>query len=104
MIKKGDPIINGFCYLSDGVMICIDLATETPKKYSLESFKSFMKDSGIDETYIILINMNNGIVIPLFKYKLETKTGKTSVRAKDKSLDVLVDTCYKICIELTSLI
>ena len=102
MIDKNNPIINGFCYMDGKVMVCIDLVTEKPKKYSAENFKAFIKENDINETYIILINIDNGTIIPLYRYKLESKNENIPIRARDRSLDILIDTCYQICIQLTS--
>ena len=95
-----NKIINGFCFLKNDDMIFVDLVTEKPEKLKKKYFEIFIKEYEIDESYIILSNKNEGIVNLLYKYKLTSKTNSDkSINAKDRTIDNLVDVCYKICIE-----
>jgi hypothetical protein len=101
--NNNSSIINGLCYINGNIIVCIDLYTETPKKYSIETFRSFIKDNDVNEQCIILVNIENDSITPLYKYKLEGKDTNTPIYAKTKSVDVLVSTCYDICIEINKL-
>lgn len=93
-----NKIINGFCFLKDEDVIFVDLLTEKTEKYKKDYFKKFLDEFEIDETYIILSNRDNGYVSLLYKYKLSSKN-KTDIKARDKSVNQLIDVCYKVCIE-----
>lgn len=93
-----DKIINGFCFLKDDDIVFVDLISEKTENYKKDYFKKFLEEFGIDETYIILANRDKGYVSLLYKYKLSSKN-KTDIKARDKTIDQLIDVCYKVCIE-----
>lgn len=96
---KSDKIINGFCFLKDDSVVFVDLVTERTENYKKSYFDKFIKEYEIDEDYIVLANRENGFVSMLYKYKLTNSKTKNPIKAKDKSIDNLIDVCYKICIE-----
>lgn len=93
-----NKIINGFCFLKNEDMVFVDLVTEKTETLKKKYFDKFLKEYEIDESYIILSNRDDGLVNLLYKYKLSSKNDKT-IYAKDRTLDNLIDVCYKICID-----
>ena len=96
---KSEKIINGFCFLKDEDVIFVDLVTENNEKFKKSYFNKFIQEYQIDDECIVLANKDGGYVTMLFKYKLTNSKTKMSIKAKDKSIDNLIDVCYKICIE-----
>lgn len=94
-----DKIINGFCFIKDDNVVFVDLITEKTEDYKKSYFDKFIKEYDLDEHYIVLANKENGIITMLFKYKLSTSKSNIPIKAKDKTIDNLINVCYKICIE-----
>lgn len=100
MQKGPSEIINGLCYIDGNVVNFIDIVTERCTKYKRGSFEKFIQENGIDETYIILSNYHDGLVTPLYKYKVSSTKNETEILVKSKTNDQIIDLFYKICIKL----
>ncbi len=96
-----NSIINVFCYLEKDSVVFVDLVTEKKTLYSITQFREYIKENKIDDFCIFLANRDSkGNVSPLYKYSLSTKKSKLPITAHHKTLNELIDVCYRICIRL----
>jgi len=93
---KNDKIINGFCYLDRDDVVFVSLFNEKKVNYNKSMFINYLTTYNINESYLFLVNENDGIISPLYNIVLNK-----NAKIKDMDFENIIKNVYNVCILIT---